>query len=192
MTVGIGLAIAQQITGINTIIYYAPTIFRFAGFASASSAILASVGIGAVNVVFTIVAMYLIDRVGRRPLLLVSLAGMILGLAVLGLGNLSTGHSRSRDERWHAGQLGREPDRGAVVPDAHPSLGQAGYFLALRGYIRGSLVLRLLPRAGSTPDCAFVRAMVTCPAAHCFVAPVSRSASLYRRSAMFKLAHRFR
>ena len=85
MTVGIGLAIAQQITGINTIIYYAPTIFRFAGFASASSAILASVGIGAVNVVFTIVAMYLIDKLGRRPLLLVSLAGMILGLAVLGL-----------------------------------------------------------------------------------------------------------
>ena len=85
MTVGIGLAIAQQVTGINTIIYYAPTIFRFAGFASASSAILASVGIGGVNVVFTIVAMYLIDRVGRRPLLLVSLAGMVLGLAVLGL-----------------------------------------------------------------------------------------------------------
>jgi SP family galactose:H+ symporter-like MFS transporter len=85
MTIGIGLAIAQQVTGINTIIYYAPTIFRFAGFASASSAILASVGIGAVNVVFTIVAMYLIDSVGRRPLLLVSLAGMVLGLALLGL-----------------------------------------------------------------------------------------------------------
>jgi sugar porter (SP) family MFS transporter len=85
MTVGIGLAVAQQVTGINTIIYYAPTIFRFAGFASASSAILASVGIGAVNVLFTIVAMSLIDRVGRRPLLLVSLAGMVLGLAVLGL-----------------------------------------------------------------------------------------------------------
>jgi sugar porter (SP) family MFS transporter len=85
MIVGVGLAIAQQITGINTIIYYAPTIFRFAGFASASAAILASVGIGIVNVVFTVVAMQLIDKVGRRPLLLVSLAGMTLGLAVLGL-----------------------------------------------------------------------------------------------------------
>ena len=85
LVVGVGLAIAQQITGINTIIYYAPTIFRFAGFASASAAILASVGIGVVNVIFTIVAMQLIDKVGRRPLLLVSLAGMTLGLAVLGL-----------------------------------------------------------------------------------------------------------
>jgi SP family galactose:H+ symporter-like MFS transporter len=85
MIVGVGLAIAQQITGINTVIYYAPTIFRFAGFSSASVAILASVGVGVVNVVLTVVAMQLIDKVGRRPLLLVSLAGMTLSLGVLGL-----------------------------------------------------------------------------------------------------------
>ena len=85
MIVGVGLAIAQQITGINTVIYYAPTIFKFAGFSSSSVAILASVGVGVVNVVFTLLAMQLIDRVGRRPLLLVSLAGMALSLIVLGL-----------------------------------------------------------------------------------------------------------
>jgi len=85
MIVGVGLAIAQQITGINTVIYYAPTIFKFAGLSSSSSAILASVGVGIVNVVVTVVAMQLIDRVGRRPLLLVSLAGMALSLLVLGL-----------------------------------------------------------------------------------------------------------
>ena len=85
MIVGVGLAIAQQITGINTVIYYAPTIFKFAGLSSASVAILAGVGVGVVNVVFTVVAMQLIDRVGRRPLLLVSLAGMALSLGVLGL-----------------------------------------------------------------------------------------------------------
>ena len=85
MIVGVGLAIAQQITGINTVIYYAPTIFKFAGLSSASVAILANVGVGVVNVVLTVVAMQLIDRVGRRPLLLVSLAGMALGLFVLGL-----------------------------------------------------------------------------------------------------------
>jgi len=85
MLVGVGLAVAQQITGINTVIYYAPTIFKFAGLSSASVAILASVGVGVVNVALTVVAMQLIDRVGRRPLLLVSLAGMALSLFVLGL-----------------------------------------------------------------------------------------------------------
>jgi sugar porter (SP) family MFS transporter len=84
MIVGIGLAIAQQITGINTVIYYAPTIFGFAGLSSSSAAILASVGVGVVNVVLTVVAMQLIDRVGRRPLLLISLAGMALSLCALG------------------------------------------------------------------------------------------------------------
>ncbi|WP_180540517.1 sugar porter family MFS transporter [Nevskia soli] len=85
MIVGIGLAIAQQITGINTVIYYAPTIFKFAGLTSSSAAILASVGVGLVNVTLTVVAMQLIDRVGRRPLLLISLAGMAASLALLGL-----------------------------------------------------------------------------------------------------------
>jgi sugar porter (SP) family MFS transporter len=84
MLVGIGLAIAQQITGINTVIYYAPTIFKFAGLSSAPAAILASVGVGVINVVLTVVAMQLIDRVGRRPLLLISLAGMAASLFVLG------------------------------------------------------------------------------------------------------------
>ena len=84
MIVGVGLAIAQQVTGINTVIYYAPTIFNFAGLSSASAAILASVGVGAINVALTLVAMQLIDRVGRRPLLLVSLAGMAISLFALG------------------------------------------------------------------------------------------------------------
>jgi MFS family permease len=85
MVVGVGLAIAQQVTGINTVIYYAPTIFKFAGMASASTAIMASVGVGLVNVALTLVAMQLIDRVGRRPLLLWSLGGMGVGLFMLGL-----------------------------------------------------------------------------------------------------------
>jgi sugar porter (SP) family MFS transporter len=84
MIVGIGLAVAQQVTGINTVIYYAPTVLKFAGFSSAPVAILASVGVGCVNVALTLVAMLLIDRVGRRPLLLVSLAGMALSLFALG------------------------------------------------------------------------------------------------------------
>lgn len=84
LIVGIGLAIFQQITGINTVIYYAPTIFEFAGFKSASSAILATLGVGIVNVIMTVVAMQLLDRLGRRPLLLIGLSGMAGSLAILG------------------------------------------------------------------------------------------------------------
>jgi MFS transporter, SP family, galactose:H+ symporter len=83
LIVGVGLAIFQQITGINTVIYYAPTIIQSAGIPSASGAILATVGIGVVNVVMTIVAMWLIDRMGRRPLLLIGTAGMSISLGVL-------------------------------------------------------------------------------------------------------------
>jgi sugar porter (SP) family MFS transporter len=85
LIVGLGLAIFQQITGINTVIYYAPKILQAAGFNSASGAILATAGVGVVNVAMTIVAMFLVDRAGRRPLLLVGIAGMILTLGMLGL-----------------------------------------------------------------------------------------------------------
>ncbi len=85
LMVGVGLAIFQQITGINTVIYYSPTIFEYAGLNQSSTAILASVIVGVTNVVFTIVAIRLVDRVGRRPLLLVGLLGMVIGLFILGL-----------------------------------------------------------------------------------------------------------
>ena len=85
LVVGVGLAIFQQVTGINTVIYYAPLIIQSAGISSASGAILATAGIGAVNVLMTIVAMRLIDRMGRRPLLLVGIAGMVVTLGLLGL-----------------------------------------------------------------------------------------------------------
>lgn len=84
LVVGIGLAILQQITGINTVIYYAPLIIQSAGIPSASGAILATAGIGVVNVLMTIVSMWLIDRAGRRPLLLTGIAGMIVTLFALG------------------------------------------------------------------------------------------------------------
>jgi MFS transporter, SP family, galactose:H+ symporter len=85
LVVGIGLAIFQQVTGINTVIYYAPTIMQLAGIPTASGAILATVGIGIVNVLMTVVAMVLLDRVGRRPLLLGGMAVMAVALFGLGL-----------------------------------------------------------------------------------------------------------
>ena len=84
LIVGIGLAVFQQVTGINTVIYYAPIIVQSAGISSASGAILTTAGIGIVNVLMTIVSMWLIDRIGRRPLLLTGIAGMIVTLGVLG------------------------------------------------------------------------------------------------------------
>lgn len=83
LVIGVLLAVFQQVTGINTVIYYAPTIFQLAGFFSASAAIFATVGVGAVNVIVTLVALMLIDRLGRRPLLIVSLSGMVASLALL-------------------------------------------------------------------------------------------------------------
>lgn len=80
---GFGMAFLQQATGINTIIYYAPTVLQMAGFHDATGAILATAGVGIVNVLFTVLALPLIDTIGRRPLTLVGLAGMALGLGSL-------------------------------------------------------------------------------------------------------------
>jgi MFS transporter, SP family, galactose:H+ symporter len=85
MIVGVLLAIFQQVTGINTVIYYAPTIFEFAGFHSSAAAIFATFVVGFVNVGFTIVAIFLLDRIGRRKLLLIGLAGMSGTLIMLGI-----------------------------------------------------------------------------------------------------------
>ena len=83
LVVGVGLAILQQVSGINTVIYYAPTIVQFTGVNSSAAAILASVAVGLVNVGMTLVAIRLLDRTGRRPLLLVGSA--VMGLALTGL-----------------------------------------------------------------------------------------------------------
>ena len=92
LIIGIGLAIFQQVTGINTIIYYAPHIIRSAGISSIRGSILATAGIGTVNVIMTLVAMWLVDRVGRRPLLLTGIAGMIVSLGAIGYVFHLSGH----------------------------------------------------------------------------------------------------
>jgi len=84
LLVGVGLAVFQQVTGINTIIYYAPEIFQKAGLDRATTALAATIGIGVINVLSTLIAIWLVDRIGRKPLLLVGLAGMILSLVGLG------------------------------------------------------------------------------------------------------------
>src|SRR6266436_1118366 len=85
LIVGVGLAVFQQFVGVNTVIYYAPTIFQQAGFSSASSAILATSVVGIVNVLATIVAILLVDRLGRRILLLGGSIIMVVALIMLGI-----------------------------------------------------------------------------------------------------------
>ena len=93
LLVGILLAVIQQVSGINTILYYAPTIFQYAGFQNSSSEIMATLGMGLTNFVFTIIALFLVDRVGRRKLLLFGLGLMTLSLLVVALNFYAGIHS---------------------------------------------------------------------------------------------------
>ena len=81
--IGIAFAVLQQITGINTVIYYGPQIFKAAGFSSDAGSILATLAVDVVNCLMTIVAIVLIDRVGRKPLLYAGVAGMAIALFAL-------------------------------------------------------------------------------------------------------------
>ncbi len=74
------LAFFAQMSGINVIMYYAPMIFEKAG-ASTGDAMLQAIAVGVTNLIFTILAMFFIDRVGRRPLLLIGAVGMFISLA---------------------------------------------------------------------------------------------------------------
>jgi sugar porter (SP) family MFS transporter len=83
LVIGVTMAVMQQLIGINTVIYYGSTILGFAGL-SISSSIAQAVFIGLVNLVFAIVAVFLLDRVGRRAPLLIGTSGSVIGLIVLG------------------------------------------------------------------------------------------------------------
>ena len=83
--IGILLSLFQQITGINTVIYYAPTIFQMTGLNNLSASLLATLGVGTVNLIATIFALKFIDKTGRRKLLLIGLTGMLVFLIILSL-----------------------------------------------------------------------------------------------------------
>lgn len=79
--IAFGIAFFQQITGINAIFYYAPTIFEQAGV-STDSSFLQAIVVGLTNLVFTLVAIRLIDRLGRKPLLIIGTATMAIALSM--------------------------------------------------------------------------------------------------------------
>ena len=96
ITIGIVIAILQQITGINSVFFYAPMIFEQSGIgtnASFSQAIL----VGLANLLFTIVAIWLIDKVGRKPLLVMGTTGMAISMLILSYGFHSATYTLSAD-----------------------------------------------------------------------------------------------
>jgi sugar porter (SP) family MFS transporter len=82
LVIGIGLAVIQQIVGVNTVVYFSPTILTYTGL-HANDAIAQALSVGITNVVFTVIAVLLLDRVGRRVLLIVGTAGLTVALATL-------------------------------------------------------------------------------------------------------------
>lgn len=84
LLVGIGLSVLQQLTGINAILYYAPEIFKSLGSSTDVSLLETSI-LGVVNLIFTLLAIKWVDKMGRKPLLYIGSAGMTIALAAVGL-----------------------------------------------------------------------------------------------------------
>lgn len=84
LTIGAGLVLFQQITGQPSVLYYAATIFQSAGFSAASDATTASVFLGLLKLIMTGIAVLVVDRLGRRPLLLGGVSGLTISLFLLG------------------------------------------------------------------------------------------------------------
>lgn len=83
LVAGVGLQVFQQLVGINTVMYYSPTIVQLAGFASNQTALALSLVTSGLNALGSVVSIFFIDRTGRRKLLVISLAGVVATLALL-------------------------------------------------------------------------------------------------------------
>lgn len=85
IALGIVLAVLQQVTGINVFLYFAPEIFKNMSGAESGAALLQTIVVGAVNMLFTVVAIWTVDRWGRKPLMILGFSGMGICLLFLGL-----------------------------------------------------------------------------------------------------------
>ena len=148
--IGILLSFFQQAIGINVVLYYAPRIFAGMG-ASGDASMLQTVVMGVVNILFTVVAIFTVDRVGRKPLLIVGSAGMMIGMAALAAlsftGSIGIAalvfiiiYTASFMMSWGADLLGADLRN---LPQHNP--------LAGRGRSRGSAVDLEFPRLGDLP-----------------------------------------
>ncbi|XP_054799963.1 probable polyol transporter 4 isoform X1 [Prosopis cineraria] len=92
---GCGIQIFQQVTGIDTTVYYSPTIFKNAGITGNTQLLAATVAVGFTKTMFILVAIFLIDKLGRKPLLFVSTIGMTVCLFGLSLSLAFFGHEKA-------------------------------------------------------------------------------------------------
>ena len=99
IAVGVVLAVAQQLIGVNTVIYYAPTILKATGV-NTSGAITQALSVGITNVLFTALAVVILDKLGRRPLLITGTIGCIVSLMALGV--FFDSHSLQQNVSWMA------------------------------------------------------------------------------------------
>ena len=84
LVIGILLSVFQQAVGINVVLYYAPTIFKGLGFGN-DAAMYQTVIMGFINIIFTLVAIFTVDKFGRKPLLIIGSVGMAIGMFAIGL-----------------------------------------------------------------------------------------------------------
>ena len=85
LIIGVGIMILTEFTGIDTIVYYTPKIFKITGYISNEQSILPAIIVGGANVFFTIVSIFLLDRIGRRSLYFIGLSGLVITLISLGI-----------------------------------------------------------------------------------------------------------
>ena len=97
LTIGLVIGILQQITGINSVFFYAPMIFEQSGIGTDASFIQAIL-VGLTNLVFTILAMLLIDKLGRKPLLLIGVGGIAIFMGVLAYGFSTATYSLTQEK----------------------------------------------------------------------------------------------
>ena len=99
----VGLHFFQQASGIDSVVLYSPRVFQKTGLKSKNQLLGATVAVGFTKTVFILVATFLLDRIGRRPLLLGSTGGMVLSLAGLGLGLTAVDHHHGERLTWAVG-----------------------------------------------------------------------------------------
>ncbi|KAL3853167.1 hypothetical protein ACJMK2_016732 [Sinanodonta woodiana] len=86
LVVGCGLQLFQQLSGINTVMYYSATIIKMSGIQKQSDAIWLAAGTASINFIFTILGVWLVERIGRKKLIMGSLGGVLVSLVVLAVG----------------------------------------------------------------------------------------------------------